>query len=131
MMYGYDRQAVINGFYHGQVAVAEQIVVPALGRLVQSHTMQYPYDPAKARAMLDAAGWRSAPDGIRRKGNARLSFEFMLNQGSALITDEMLTFVADMRAIGIDTSRSATGFRVDHLADVRGQLRPDRRRARR
>jgi peptide/nickel transport system substrate-binding protein len=51
---------------------------------------------------LDASGWHVGPDGIRSKGKTKLSFELMLNQGSAVLTDEMLTFVEDMHDIGID-----------------------------
>ncbi len=130
MMYGYDRAAVVHGFFHDQVQPANQVVVPALKRWFNPHTMQYPYDPAKARALLDAAGWKPGPDGIRRKGNLRLSFEMLVNQGSAAVLDELLTFVADMRTIGIDvyirqidfptlTGRQYAG-KFDLVADARG-----------
>jgi peptide/nickel transport system substrate-binding protein len=92
----------------------------------------YPYDPVKARAILDAAGWKPGPDGIRRKGNTRLSFELLLNQGSSVITDEMLTWVADMHDIGIDlelrmvdfaslSARTYTG-KYDIIVDARGGI---------
>lgn len=32
----------------------------------------YAYDPAKAKALLDGAGWKPGPDGIRQKGGKRL-----------------------------------------------------------
>ncbi len=35
----------------------------------------YPYDPQAARALLDAAGWRSAGSGIRRKDGVPLDLE--------------------------------------------------------
>lgn len=36
----------------------------------------YSYDPAKAKALLDAAGWKPGPDAIRRKGEQRLTVVF-------------------------------------------------------
>lgn len=130
MMYGYDRMAIIKGLFAGQVEYPDSFIVKALTYWHTNDVPKYPYDPAKARAMLDADGWRVGADGIRRKGNVRLSFELMLNQGSALITDEMLTYVADMRAIGINvnlrlmdfatmSSRTFTG-KYDLFADGRG-----------
>jgi peptide/nickel transport system substrate-binding protein len=130
MMYAYDRLAVINGIFAGQVEYPDSFLPRALTFWHTNDLQHYPYDPVKARAMLDADGWRPDADGIRRKGNVRLSFELMLNQGSALITDEMLTFAADMRSVGIDvhvrlidfasmSSRTYTG-RYDMIADARG-----------
>lgn len=36
----------------------------------------YRYDPAKAKALLDAAGWKLGPDGVRVKGGQRLALVF-------------------------------------------------------
>jgi peptide/nickel transport system substrate-binding protein len=102
MMYGYDRLALINGMYEGKVEFPDSLIASALTYWHYGDVQKYPYDPAKARAILEAAGWKAGPDGIRRKGNVRLSFELLLNQGSALLTDEMVAFAADMASIGID-----------------------------
>jgi peptide/nickel transport system substrate-binding protein len=102
MMYGYDRKAVVDGMYEGKVAVASDLIVPSLKHWFNPAAPTYPYNPAKARAILDAAGWHVGPDGIRSNGKTKLSFELMLNQGSAVLTDEMLTFTQDMHDIGID-----------------------------
>jgi peptide/nickel transport system substrate-binding protein len=102
MMYGQDRQAIVDGFFLGKVAVPDGLIPPGLAHWHNPNVTQYTYNPAKARAVLDAAGWHPGPDGVRRHGNTKLSFELMLNQGSATYTDMMLSFVADMQAIGID-----------------------------
>jgi peptide/nickel transport system substrate-binding protein len=65
---------------------------------------QYPYDPDKARALLDAAGWRPDADGIRERGGERLSFVLLVPTGSVGTTEELAEFQADMHAIGIDIS---------------------------
>jgi peptide/nickel transport system substrate-binding protein len=44
---------------------------------------RYDYDPARARALLDAAGWHPGPDGIRLKNGARLSLVAAGVAGSA------------------------------------------------
>ncbi|MGH7749223.1 MAG: ABC transporter substrate-binding protein, partial [Candidatus Dormibacteria bacterium] len=41
-----------------------------------------PFDLAKARALLDAAGWKPGPDGIRQKAGMRLSLDFASSIGT-------------------------------------------------
>jgi peptide/nickel transport system substrate-binding protein len=130
MMYGYDRVAIAHGLYDDKVPVPDSLIVASLKHWYNPNVQKYPYDPDKARAILDAAGWKVGPDGVRSKNGTRLDFELLLNQGSALITDEMLTFIADMRQIGIDVNLRLTDFaslsartytgKYDIIADARG-----------
>ncbi len=110
MMYGYDRQAVIDGIYFGQVPRSDGLVPEGLAHWHNKNVTKYPFDAEKARAILDAAGWLPGADGIRSKGGKRLSFELLLNQGSATLTDTMLAFCADMQAIGIDVNLRQQDF---------------------
>lgn len=41
----------------------------------------YAYDPARAKALLDAAGWKPGSDGIRSKNGQRLSFTITSTTG--------------------------------------------------
>ena len=44
---------------------------------------QYPFDPARAAALLEEAGWRRGPDGLRRNAaGERLGFELMTTAGN-------------------------------------------------
>ncbi len=60
------------------------------------------YDPAKARAALDAAGWRPGPDGIRAKGGKRLELEIVTVAGVTTRQNAEVLIQAEMRAIGVD-----------------------------
>ncbi len=42
---------------------------------------RYPHDIARARALLDAAGWKPGPDGIRSKGGQRLAVDIVTVTG--------------------------------------------------
>lgn len=110
MMYAYDRAAVVHGIYADKVGVANDLIPPALTHWYDPKILKYRYDPAKARAVLDAAGWKVGPAGVRSKGKTKLSFELLLNQGSALLTDEMLTFCEDMHDVGIDVQLRLLDF---------------------
>jgi peptide/nickel transport system substrate-binding protein len=102
MMYGFDRQAVVHGFFDDRVAPANSVVVRALKRWYDPNVRVYDYDPPRARAMLEEAGWHVGTDGVRHKGAHRLSFELLVNQGSPGVIDRLMAFVADMRDIGIE-----------------------------
>ena len=101
MMYGWDRAAVVRGLYHGDYDLASGIVPAGITRWYNPHVRKYPYDPAHARAILDAAGYLPGPDGTRRKGNVRLSYVLFDTPANGH-PDLDAEFQADMRGIGID-----------------------------
>ena len=100
MMYGWDRKALIDGIYHGDAQLADGITPIALTRWYDPNVQTYPYDPARARAMLDDAGYRLGADGVRRKRNVRLSFVLDV-AGNGGAGDVPAEIQADMRTIGI------------------------------
>ncbi len=61
-----------------------------------------PYDPARAAQLLDEAGWKVGPDGIRVKDGKRMSFTIITNQGVEIRKD-IATLVQDnLRSIGVE-----------------------------
>jgi len=136
MMYAYDREATVRGFYDNHVRVSNNLIVPAMSRWYNPHVRTYPYDPARARALLDADGWKLGTDGVRRRGTTRLAYQVLVNQGSVSITDQVLAFCQDEAAVGIkldlrqldfaSTIQRAYSGKYDLLADARGgTLDPD------
>ncbi|HEY4442209.1 MAG TPA: ABC transporter substrate-binding protein [Candidatus Elarobacter sp.] len=103
MMYGWDREAVSRGLRHGFSTVASSIVPTALRYWHDDAVKPYPFDPARAGALLDGAGWRRGADGIRAKGRVRLAFAITLPY-TPLGNDTAAAFQSDMRAIGIEIS---------------------------
>ena len=53
--HGLDRQAVVDNFYGGRGVVATQFMPPSLPGYADDVT-EYPYDPAKAKSLLQKAG---------------------------------------------------------------------------
>ena len=53
--HGLDREAVINNFYAGRGEVAKEFMPPSLFGYADDVT-EYPYDPAKAKQLLQQAG---------------------------------------------------------------------------
>lgn len=63
-----------------------------------------PYDPAEAARLLDEAGWKPGPDGIRVKDGKRLSFTLITNQANDIRKD-IATLVQDnLRSVGVEVN---------------------------
>ncbi len=58
-------------------------------------------DPARARALLDAAGWRTGPDGMRTREGKRLAFDILVTAGVAERLETLELVEADLAAVGI------------------------------
>jgi peptide/nickel transport system substrate-binding protein len=66
----------------------------------------YPYDPVRAARLLEEAGWKLDPDGIRSKNGVKLKFIYgtTINSVRQQIQAQVST---DLRAIGIATDLRA------------------------
>ncbi|HTD36498.1 MAG TPA: peptide ABC transporter substrate-binding protein [Candidatus Limnocylindrales bacterium] len=60
------------------------------------------YDPAKARALLETAGWKPGPDGIRVKDGKRLELEMVTVAGAITREKAEVVMQQQLRAVGID-----------------------------
>ncbi len=60
-----------------------------------------PYDPAKARQLLDADGWKVGTGGIRAKNGVRLEFVGVYGQGSDVARNIVVQLQQEWRAIGV------------------------------
>lgn len=75
LAYATNRQEIITKIMHGSAIPAETDQSPLLSWAYTSDFEHHPFDPAKARQILDAAGWKVGPDGIRVKNGRRLEFD--------------------------------------------------------
>ncbi|WP_407572456.1 peptide ABC transporter substrate-binding protein [Deinococcus altitudinis] len=110
--YAIDK-ATISKALGGYPTPINTVVVPVFSysnKLVPS----YGYDPAKARALLDAAGYKPGADGIRAKNGQRLSFNIMVQAGRSTDEDAEQVLIASMKAIGVELkpdNKSGVAFR--------------------
>ncbi len=89
------------------------VVVPVFS-YTNKNVPKYPYDPAKARQLLDAAGYKPGADGIRVKDGQRLSFNIMVQAGRSADEDAEQVIIAQMKAVGIELkpdNKSGVAFR--------------------
>lgn len=62
----------------------------------------YPVDPARARELLDRAGWRLGPDGIRVKEGVRFSFVHSTTAGDPTREAMQVVMQQNLREVGIE-----------------------------
>ena len=77
LTYAIDRPSLLQKVQHGLGQLADTFFDATLSPDdVNRDVMTYPYNPVKARALLDAAGWHVGPGGIRVRNGQRLAFTF-------------------------------------------------------
>jgi peptide/nickel transport system substrate-binding protein len=84
LVMGMDRAAIVRDdtYGTGKVAIAD---LPPFYWAYDASLQPIPYDPAAAKALLDAAGWHPGPDGVRVRNGQRLSLLLVYGNGSQLI----------------------------------------------
>lgn len=70
-----DRKAILEKIFHGNGDLSDTAVSP-FSAFHNSRVATFHYDPDRARAALDAIGWKAGADGVRVKGGQRLAFTF-------------------------------------------------------
>lgn len=98
---GIDRDEVVAAVYPSQTRAAAS----ALASTTPSYADQsglLGYDPARATAALDAAGWRPGPDGVRAKNGQRLTVPLNFAQNIATTKPALELVQQQLRRIGVD-----------------------------
>lgn len=110
LFYAIDRNAIADDIMQGTVKVADTVVAPS-SPYFNADVPKYPYDPEKAKQMLDAAGWTVGDDGIRAKDGVKLSFTILNRAGRADRIAIAQFIQAQLKDIGVevkfDTQESA------------------------
>jgi peptide/nickel transport system substrate-binding protein len=82
LLHALDREKLVDKLFGGKQPVAHSNVNP-LDRVYSYDVPTYRYDPGKAMALLDAAGWRFIEDGVRHNAKGeRLTFQLMTTAGN-------------------------------------------------
>ena len=74
LAFALDRAGMLAKVRHGLGELSEADESPSIGQAYTADVAKHPYDPARARALFEEAGWLPGPDGVRVKNGQRLSF---------------------------------------------------------
>lgn len=103
MAHAIDRNLIVNTLLDSLVRVVNGPIQP-LSNAYEKDVVTYPYDPARARALLDSGGWKAAADGIRVKDGKRLAFTMITQSGFAIRENVSQALQKQFRDVGIDAS---------------------------
>ena len=118
-----NRQAMVDALLmgHGE---------PAHGALHPTHpwyekSIEAAHDPEAAKTLLEEAGWRAGPDGIRVKDGSQARFTLLYSATDTLGRELALAFASDAKAVGIQLDLEGKTWdaiqpRLAHDAVVRG-----------
>ena len=102
LLYAIDRKTLVDKLFEGLQPVATTWVNP-LDDNYAIDTPSYSYDPAKAKALLSAAGWHPGTDGIcQNAAGQRLSVELSTTAGNRLRELQEQVLQSEWKAACID-----------------------------
>ncbi|HTQ34104.1 MAG TPA: peptide ABC transporter substrate-binding protein [Stellaceae bacterium] len=102
LLLGLDRETLTKTVFAGKQAVADGFVAPQDAGFTDD-VPKYRFDPAKAKQLLEEAGWHAQADGARKNADGKtLSFELTTTAGnrSRELVEQVLQ--SQWKAIGVD-----------------------------
>ncbi len=113
LLYALDRQKMIDAVLNGQGLLANTPILPGAWAH-DPKVQQYPFDPARAKQLLDDAGWTdSDEDGVRDREGTRLAFTLLgRNQG---ILDAIADAWGEIGVEAVPQAVSLAGLTSDFL----------------
>jgi peptide/nickel transport system substrate-binding protein len=97
-----DRAQIVARLYDGRQPVALGNVHPD-DPMFDPEAPAWPYDPERAKALLEDAGWRPGPGGIRRNAAGEtLSFDLMTTAGNRAREQVQQVLASQWRAVGAE-----------------------------
>jgi len=77
-IYATDQEAIVQAVFQGVHPAAYTLLMPAAPYYNKDVEVMYPYDPGKARELLESAGWVDTNnDGVREKDGMDLEINFV------------------------------------------------------
>ncbi|MEP6753781.1 MAG: ABC transporter substrate-binding protein, partial [Candidatus Dormiibacterota bacterium] len=111
--YALDKNAVVKAATDGHGTPLWGDIVPASAYYDDSAVVKYAQDIAKAKGLMDAAGWTVGPDGIRVKNGVKFSGKFFVRADKPQRNKAVQIMSEELRKnLGMDLQPTPTDFKV-------------------
>jgi peptide/nickel transport system substrate-binding protein len=110
LTHGIDRRTLVDSIWGPYARVIASPVPPDTWAW-NRETEPLPYDPDRARALLEEAGWRDGDgDGVREKDGERFAFTLITNSGNRQREDALVLIQEQLRRVGVEVTPQAIEF---------------------
>ncbi len=103
LVHAIDRELYARTILGGLAPVVDGPIQP-ISWAYTGDVRRYAYDPARARALLDEAGWIPGPDGVRRRDGRPLAFTLITQAGFAIRENIAQAIERQLRDVGVDVT---------------------------
>ena len=100
LYYAMNKKSIIDSIYYGLPQDAESYL-PKESWAYNSGLPTHEYNIAKAKQILDAAGWKPGADGVREKNGVRLAFTNSTTAGNHVREQAQQLLMQDWQSIGV------------------------------
>ena len=110
-----DRELIVRTILDSLVTTVDGAIQP-LSWAYEPDVRKYPYDTAAANRLLEDAGWKRGPDGVRAKDNQPLAFTIITQAGFAIRENVSQAIQRQFRDVGVNASvRLVDGTSISSL----------------
>jgi peptide/nickel transport system substrate-binding protein len=109
ILYAVDQKTLVNEVLFGVDTPAHTVLTPITPGYSAQSAALYSYDPGKANALLDKAGWTMGSGGVRTKNGKKLTLDIILwaNGGMELPTEFV---VSELNKVGFTAATTVQPF---------------------
>lgn len=113
LVYGLDRESVVQTVFGDQGEVINIPQSKVSWAFPENEDFEkYPFDPEKAKSLLDEAGWQVGSDGIREKDGKKLSLKFLASAPNSVNDALVPIMIQNYKDIGIELKAEQMEFRT-------------------
>ncbi|MET3805554.1 peptide/nickel transport system substrate-binding protein [Nakamurella sp. UYEF19] len=109
IMYAVDQEKLTKDVLFGVDVPAHSVLTPITPGYSKPSSTLYSYNPDKANALLDAAGWVKGSDGVRAKDGKKLSLEILLFTGGGFELPAQFV-VSQLSKVGFTSTTTVQPF---------------------
>jgi peptide/nickel transport system substrate-binding protein len=99
--YALDRRQIVKKIVHGYGTLQESTISPIFA-FAPRKIRFVEHDANRAKRLLEEAGWKAGPSGVRVKNGRRLTLQLAYNAGASSLDDTVEMIREELRTVGIE-----------------------------